>query len=81
MKISKSLIVGYLNINSLRNKFELLKPFIYNALYIFLVLETKMNSSFPNSPLETGISDFHKLTAFSLKSHILKAFLKRIIRY
>ena len=81
MKISKSLIVGYLNINSLRNKFELLKPSIYNAPDIFLVLETKLNSSFPNSPLETEISDFHKLTAFSLKSHILKAPLKRIIRY
>ena len=36
-----------------------------------------MDSSFPNSQLETGISDFHKLKAFSLKSQILKAPPKR----
>ena len=36
-----------------------------------------MDSSFPNSPLETGISDFHKLTVFNLKSQILKAPPKR----
>ena len=39
----KSVIVGHRNINSLRNKFELLKPFIYSAS------ETKIDSSFPNS--------------------------------
>ena len=45
----KNVIVGHPNINSLRNKFELLKPFIYNAFDIFLVSETKIGSSFPNS--------------------------------
>ena len=45
----KNVIVGHLNISSLRNKFELLKPFIYNAFDIFLVSETKIDSSFPNS--------------------------------
>ena len=40
---------SHLNINFLRNKFELLKPFMYNAFDIFLVLETKIDSSFPNS--------------------------------
>ena len=39
-----------INMNSLRNKFELLKPFIYNAFDIYLVSETKIDSSFPNSP-------------------------------
>ena len=45
----KNVIVGHRNINSLRNKFELLKPFIYNASGIVLVSETKIDSSFPNS--------------------------------
>ena len=44
----KNVIVGHLNINYLRNKFELLKHFIYNAFDIFLVSETKIGSSFPN---------------------------------
>ena len=41
------LIVGHLNINYLRNKFELLNPIIYNAFDIFLVLGTKIESPFP----------------------------------
>ena len=45
----KKVIVGHRNINSRRNKLELLKPFIYNAFDIFLVSETKIASSFPNS--------------------------------
>ena len=45
----KNVIVGHLNVNSCRNKFELLKPLIYNAFDIFLVSETKIDSSFPNS--------------------------------
>ena len=45
----KKVIVGHRNINCRRNKLELLKPFIYNAFDIFLVSETKVASSFPNS--------------------------------
>ena len=45
----QNVIVGHLNINSLRHKFEPLKPFIYNAFDKFLVSETRIDSSFPNS--------------------------------
>ena len=38
-----------LHINSLKNKFELPKAFIFNVFHIFLVSETKIDSSFPNS--------------------------------
>ena len=51
----KNVIVGHRNINSLRNKFELLKPFIYNAFDIFLVSETKIDNSFPNSSVWLGL--------------------------
>ena len=44
----KNVIVGHLNINSIRHKFELLKPFIYNAFDKFLVSENRIDSSFPN---------------------------------
>ena len=44
-----NVIVGHLNINSLRNKFDLLKPIIYYAFDIFLVSETKIDSSFPDN--------------------------------
>ena len=47
----KNVSVGQLNIGSLRNKFELLKPFIYNAFDIFLLSETKIERSFPSSQL------------------------------
>ena len=45
----KNVIVDHLNINSHRNKLELLKRFIYNTFNIFLVSETKIGSSFPNT--------------------------------
>ena len=46
---SKNVILGHLNINPLRNKFELLRPFIYGTFDIFDISETKINSSFRNS--------------------------------
>ena len=51
----KNLIVGYLNINLLWIKFELLKSFIYNAFDIFLVLENKIDSSFPNRQFRLAV--------------------------
>ena len=38
-----------LNMNSLKNKFELLKPFTYNAFDTFFVSGNIIDSSFPNS--------------------------------
>ena len=43
----KIVIIGHLNMNSFRNKFKLPKSFIYNAFVIFLVLDIKIDSSFP----------------------------------
>ena len=49
MKIQSSdkLILGHLNINSIRNKFEALKFIIYHNMDIFLILETNLDGSFP----------------------------------
>ena len=41
--------MGHLNINSVRNKFEYLKPVISPIFDIFLVSESKLDDSFPNS--------------------------------
>ena len=41
------LIIGHLNINSLRNKFEALKFLIQGKVDIFVVSETKLDESFP----------------------------------
>ena len=43
------LINGHLNINSLRNKFEMLREIVQDKLDIFLVSETKVDPSFPSS--------------------------------
>ena len=42
-------MMGHLNINSLRNKFESIKLIISPNFDIFLVLETKFDESFPNN--------------------------------
>ena len=41
------LIIGHININSIRNKFEALKSMIHENLDIFVVSETKIDESFP----------------------------------
>ena len=45
----KNVIIGHLNVNSLRNKIETLKPVIDPFFDIFLVSETKLDDSFPNN--------------------------------
>ena len=45
---SDKLISGYLSINSIRNKFEVLKFIIDNNIDIFLISETKLDDSFPS---------------------------------
>ena len=42
-------IMGHLTINSLRNKFEALKTLIQGKVDIFVVSETKLDESFPQS--------------------------------
>ena len=46
---SGKLILGHLNINSIRNKFEALKFIIDNNIDIFLISETKLDDSFPSA--------------------------------
>ena len=41
------IIIGHLNINSSRLKFEFLKELIGKNIYIFLISETKLNETFP----------------------------------
>ena len=43
------LLLGHLNINSIRNKFEALKFIIDNNIDIFLISETKLYYSFPTA--------------------------------
>ena len=41
------LIFGHLNINSLRNKFDILSEQVKGSIDIFMVSETKLDGSFP----------------------------------
>ena len=47
IKNANRLIIGHLNVNSLRNKFEMLEEFIEDKIDISLISETKLDSSFP----------------------------------
>ena len=57
-----NVIIGQLNINSIRNKFENLKLVISTNVDIFLVSETKINESFPENQFKiTGYSRPYRL--------------------
>ena len=47
LKNLNKLIIGHLNINSIRRKFEALKAFVKNNLDILVVSETKLDHTFP----------------------------------
>ena len=49
------LILGHLNINSIRNKFEVLKFIIDNNIDMFLISETKQDDSFPTTQFTTKV--------------------------
>ena len=42
------IIIGHLNINSIRNKFELFTDLVKGRVDIILISETKLNDSFPS---------------------------------
>ena len=48
MKNANRLIIGHLNVNSLRNRFEMLEELIKDKIDIFLTSETKLDSYFPS---------------------------------
>ena len=55
-------IIGSLNINSIRNKFEQLKYFIKDEIDILLINETKLDESFPTAQFSIeGFSKLHRL--------------------
>ena len=48
------LVLGHLNINSIRNKFDASSDLIIGKIDIFLVTETKIDESFPKPPWRSG---------------------------
>ena len=50
----KNLIIGHLNINSVRNKFSSLQRTVLSKTDILLLCETKIDDSFPDSQLFAG---------------------------
>ena len=49
LKYPKKVIIGYIDINSIRNKFEYFSQMIGDKLDVVTVSETKPDSSFPNN--------------------------------
>ena len=45
-------IIAHININSIRNKFELLSALVMQKIDVLLVSESKINKSFPDSQFE-----------------------------
>ena len=41
------IIIGHFNINSIRNKFDIMKPKLMDDIDFFMVTETKLDDSFP----------------------------------
>ena len=60
VKNLNKLIIGHLDINSLRNKFELLTQQIKDNIDVLMISETKLDESFPTSQLfMNGFSSPH----------------------
>ena len=56
------ILIGHININSIRNKFELFVDLVKDKLDIILISETKIDSTFPKSQFEIqGYSSPHRL--------------------
>ena len=64
----KCVLLGYLNINSIRNKLSDIPCLIKNNLDAFILVETKLGSSFPESQLLLeGMSKPYRLNDFAEK--------------
>ena len=56
------IILGHININSLRNKFDQLKEFVMGKIDILIISETKLDQTFPTGQfLMHGYSDPFRL--------------------
>ena len=70
-------IIGYLNINSVRNKFDALKEIASQSLDVLMIAETKLDATFPTGQFaiegfaEGQITDFFSYTFLEItkKSH------------
>ena len=49
LKNRNGLLIAYLNINSIRNKIDFLRPMISEAIDILVIAETKIDHTFPTS--------------------------------
>ena len=58
---AKRLIFGHLNINSLRNKLEILEMLTKGYIHIFCVAETKLDDSFPNATFYVDGFKIHRI--------------------
>ena len=58
LEYSKNITFSYLNISSIRNKFDSVRVAIVNYVDIFIAAETKINEFFPTS--QFAIYGFHK---------------------
>ena len=54
LKNPKNVIIGHLNVNSLRYKFKAVEKLIKGKIDIGLIPETKINESFPNQQFKTN---------------------------
>ena len=62
MKNTNKIIIGHLNINSIRNKIFMLADIVRNNIDILLISETKIDNSFPKSQfLLHGFSEPYRL--------------------
>ena len=62
VKYLSNVIIGHLNIHSIKNKFELLSFLIGGKVDIFLIMETKIYGTFPTSQfLMSGYSNVYRL--------------------
>ena len=57
-KYSKNIIFSYLNINSIRNKFDSVRATLVAHVDVFIVAETNINESFATA--QFAIDGFHK---------------------
>ena len=60
-KNTKSIAIDHLNMNSLKNKVTEVNELITNKIDICLILETKLDQSFPNQQFQMhGYQIFHR---------------------
>ena len=69
LKYPKNIIIGYININSIRNKFESFSMMVKDYLDVLIISETKIDSTFPDSQFQ--ILGFKKLLRLDVKEKVV----------